>query len=54
MINPILCVNKAFKEQLEKCMNTTFGELTKPFIKTTLLKKDTSVLALLMSHNTRG
>ena len=36
MIDPSLRVNKLFKEQVEKCMNTTFGELTQPFIKTTL------------------
>ena len=33
-------------------MNTIFGELTPPFIKTTL-SKNTSVLALLMFHETR-
>ena len=32
MINPNLHVNKYFKDQVEKCMNTTFGEITKPFI----------------------
>ena len=35
MISPSLHVNKSFKEQVENCMNTTFGELTQPFIKTT-------------------
>ena len=39
MINPGFHDNKAFKEQVEKCMNTTFGELTQPFIKTTISKK---------------
>ena len=39
MINPSLHVNKALKEQVEKCMNTTFGELTQTFIKITLFKK---------------
>ena len=34
-------------------MNTTFGELTQPFMKTTLLKK-TSVLELIMFHETGG
>ena len=28
MVNPILCVNKSFRDQVEKCMNTIFGELT--------------------------
>ena len=52
MINPSLHVNKSFKEQVEKCMNTRFGELTKPFIKTTLSKK--IVLALIMFHEKGG
>ena len=39
MINPSLHVNKEFKEQVEKFMNTTFGELTQHFIKTALKKK---------------
>ena len=39
MINPGFNVNKAFREQVEKCMNTTFGAITQPFIKATLLKK---------------
>ena len=32
MINPVLNVNKAFRYQVEKCMYTTFGELTQTFI----------------------
>ena len=39
MINPSLNVNKAFRYQVEKCMNTKFGELTQYFIKATLSKK---------------
>ena len=39
MINPGFHVNKAFKEQVEKFMNTTFGEITQPFIKATLSKR---------------
>ena len=35
-------------------MNTTFYELTQPFIKTTLSKQNTSVLALIMFHEKRG
>ena len=45
--NPGLNVNKAFREQVEKCMYTTFGEITQPFIKSTLAKNNTSVLALI-------
>ena len=36
IINPNLHVNKSFIDQVEKCMNTTFGALTQNFIKTTL------------------
>ena len=38
MINPSLNVNKAFIEQVEKCMHTIFGEITQYFIKATLEK----------------
>ena len=54
MINPNLNVNKSFKEKVEKCMNNTFSALTQPFIKNTMSKKNTCVLALLMFHKTRG
>ena len=53
MINPYLN-NKAFIEQLEKCMHTTFGEIIQPFIKSTLVKKNTSVLALIFFYVTRS
>ena len=32
MINPGLNVNKAFRQQVEKCMNTIFDEITQHFI----------------------
>ena len=54
MINPGLNVNKAFRSQVKKCMFTTFGEITHPFIKATLAKKNTSVLALIMFYETRA
>ena len=38
MINPGLNVKKFFKEKVEKCMYTTFGAITQPFIKSTLEK----------------
>ena len=47
-INPGFHINKAFRYQVEKCMNTTYGELTQPFIKATLSKNNTSVLTLIM------
>ena len=39
MINPGLHINKSLNYQVEKCMKTTFGELTQSFIKSTLSKK---------------
>ena len=35
-------------------MNTTCGELTQPFIKSTLSKNNTRVLALIIFHETRA
>ena len=35
-------------------MYTTFGEITQPFIKATLSKNNTSVLALIMFYETRA
>ena len=53
MINPKLNLNKAFKDQVTKCMKTTFVEMTQPRISKALFKKSTRVLALLMFHETR-
>ena len=39
MNNPILHVDKSFRYQVEKYMNTRFVELTQSFIKAKLLKK---------------
>ena len=46
MINPGLDVNKTLRSQVEKCMLTTFGAITQPFIRATLFKKTIIVLAL--------
>ena len=54
MINSDLDVNKAFREQVDKCMNNMFGALTQNFIKNTRYKSNTSVLSLVMFHETRG
>ena len=54
IINPSFYVNKSFKEQVDRIMNTTFGELAQPFIKATLSKKNTSVLELIIFRETRG
>ena len=40
MNNLGLYVNNAFREQVEKCMHTTFVEITQPFIKATLAKRE--------------
>ena len=33
MINPCLYVGKDFIDQVEKCINTTFGSITQPLLK---------------------
>ena len=38
MINTTLNIKRAFREKVNKCMKTTFGEITQPHIKTTLAK----------------
>ena len=38
MIDLGLHVNKEFTEEVEKCINTTFDELTQHFIKITFIK----------------
>ena len=52
MINPGLNVNKAFRDQVEKYMHTTFGEIIQSFIKAKFSKKNTSVLELIISFET--
>ena len=39
MINPTFNINKAFREQVDKCMKNAFGAITQPHIKTTLEKE---------------
>ena len=53
MTNPGLNINKAFRDNVEKCMYTTFFEITQPFIKATVSKNNTSVLELIMFYDTR-
>ena len=48
MINPIMNINKAFKEQETKCMKNTFGAIKQTQIRTILAEKNFIVLALLM------
>ena len=54
MINPNLNIYKAFREQVDKFMNDTFVQITQPHIRSTLSKKKTIVLALLMFYETRA
>ena len=53
MIHSNLNINKAFREQVEKCMKTTFVAITQPFIRATLLKKKTIVLVLILFYYIR-
>ena len=39
---------------MDKSMYTTFGEITQPHIKSTLSKKNTSALSLIMFYDTRA
>ena len=54
MINPNFSINKAFREQVEKCMKTTFGAIILPNIRDTLLKNKIRVLALSMFYEIRA
>ena len=53
MINKKLNIKKSFREQVQKCMNNTFGPRNKPFIETTLAKNNTRVLVILMFYEIR-
>ena len=53
MIIPKLNINTAFKEQVKKCMNNTFGPRNQYFIRATLPKHMTRVFELLMIYETR-
>ena len=53
MKNPSLSINKAFKEQVQICMKTTFGTMTQQYISKILSKTNTRVLELVMFYDTR-
>ena len=53
MINPRLNINKAFIEQVDKCMNNKFVPITQLFIRETSPKNKTIVSAVLMFYETR-
>ena len=54
IINKKLNIKKAFREQVSKCIKTTFDAITQPFIRATFSKNKTRVLALLMFYETRA
>ena len=54
MINPNLDINKSFRKQVGKYIKTTFGAITQSFIRSTLLKNKTRMLALLTFFKTRA
>ena len=51
MINPNLNVNKAFRDQVKKYLNTAFVALTQPFIKPNYEKN--KCFSIIISHETR-
>ena len=53
MINPNFSINKAFKEQVTKCMKTAFGAIIQQHISKILSKNNTRVFALFMFYETR-
>ena len=48
MTNAPFHINKDFKDQVEKYVNNTFGNVTEPFIQNVTTKNDTRNLSLLM------
>ena len=54
MINPSLHINKIFKTQVEKLLGCSFSTETMKTIKSCLMKKNTSVMALITIYETVG
>ena len=54
MINPSLHFNKMFKTQVEKCLGCSFSIRKIPTINFFLIKKNTSVMALIMICENNG
>ena len=54
IINPCLHINKMFKTQVEKCLGCSFYIETMQTIKKILMKKNTSVMALVMIDENVG
>ena len=53
MVNPTLHVNKVFREQVEKCLRSTFRQNTMKAVKSIMRKKDTSVIVIIMFYETK-
>ena len=53
-INPSLHINKMFKTQVEKWLGCSFSIKTMQTIKNCLMKKNTSVMALIMIYENNG
>ena len=54
MINPSLHINKMFKTKVKKCLGCYFSTETTQTIKNCFMKKNTSVMALLLIYETVG
>ena len=54
MINPSLRFKKIFKTQVEKCLGVYFSIRTMKTIKNCLMKKNKSVMALIMIYENNG
>ena len=54
IIDPGFNVKKSFIEQVQKCIYTTFGEITQTIVKSTLAKKNKILLALIIFYETRA
>ena len=50
MIKPSLHFNKIFRTQVDKCLGCPFSVRTMKTIKTFLMKKNTSVMALILIY----
>ena len=50
MINPSLHINRVFIEQVQKCLGCTFSIETKKTIRDCLLKKNTSIMTIIMIY----
>ena len=54
MINPYLHINRIFREQVQKYLGCYFSTKTMKNIRYCLMKKNTSVMALIMIYENSG